>query len=603
MRLKRTVIAASAIAALTLTAACGGGGGGGEDPAGEFKAGGGAGAGKDATAEGPLEVPSDAKMGGTITVLSNNAPHTLDPTRTYYTDSGAIMSGLVTRSLTQYVYDEKSGDSVLVPDLATDLGQASEDGLTWTFTLKDGIKYEDGTDVTAEDVVYGIKRSFAIDTLTDGPTYQTTFFKDGQKYKGPFADTDAELKKLPDYDASAGWYGGEDYDGVEADGNKVIIHLAQPFPELDYYASFPVFSPIPKAKDKDPLAYESHPMATGPYKFESYKPGTSLTLVKNDQWDADSDPGRIQAADAFDFKFAQDTAKLENQILGDKGAAQAMMTYDDVTPPTYKSIKESAPDNLIEGTSPCTYMYRPDQTKITDKKVREAISWAYPYQAAWKASGEIVGVTIQPGTSLLPPGTAGRVEYQYPKGQDGQTTDPEKAKALLKEAGAEGFELKWHYQRDDENSVAKKDQMVKGFEAAGFKATPVASTDETYRDDESNLDAPINLRYGGWCSDWPSGGSWFPAQWIGSNANKPGMPNPTNFKEADADAKQAEILKMDADKVPAAWGEFDKWMQETYMVEINAGYDANAFIKGSQVGGVVNDPVKGMPSFSIMYLK
>ncbi len=83
MRLKRTVIAASAIAALTLTAACGGGGGGGEDPAGEFKAGGGAGAGKDATAEGPLEIPSDAKMGGTITVLSNNAPHTLDPTRTY----------------------------------------------------------------------------------------------------------------------------------------------------------------------------------------------------------------------------------------------------------------------------------------------------------------------------------------------------------------------------------------------------------------------------------------------------------------------------------------------------------------------------------------
>ncbi|MFI5625124.1 ABC transporter substrate-binding protein [Nocardioides sp. NPDC051685] len=585
MRLKRTVIAASAIAALTLTAACGGGGGGGTDKTGEFKEGGAAGSGKDATAEGPLPIPDDAKKGGTITVLSNAAPSTLDPTRTYYTDSGAIMSGLVTRSLTQYKYDEKTQDEVLVPDLATDLGQVSEDRLTWTFTLKDGIKYEDGTDVTAADVEYGIERAFAQDVLTDGPTYHLDFFKGGRDYKGPFAK------------------GAKPYDGVESDGNKIVIHLEKPFPELDYYASFPVFSPIPKAKDKDPLAYESHPMATGPYKFESYKPGSSLKLVKNDQWDPDTDPGRFQAADAFDFSFGQDTAKLENQIAGDKGAAQSMMTYDDVTPPTYKSIKENAPENLIEGTSPCTFMYRPDQTKIKDKKIREAISWAFPYQAAWKAAGEIVGVTIQPGTSLLPPGTAGRVEYQYPKGQDGQTTDPEKAKALLKEAGAEGFELKWYYERDDELSVAKKDQMVKGFEAAGFKATPVASTDETYRDDQSNLKAPINLRYGGWCSDWPSGGSWFPAQWYGPNANQEGMPNPTNFNEAAADAKQAEILKMEPDKVPAGWGEFDKWMQETYMVEINAGYDGNAFIKGSKVGGVVNDPVKGMPAFSIMYLK
>ena len=44
----------------------------------------------------------------------------------------------------------------LVPDMATDLGRPNEDNTEWTFTLKDGIKYEDGTDVKAEDVAYAI---------------------------------------------------------------------------------------------------------------------------------------------------------------------------------------------------------------------------------------------------------------------------------------------------------------------------------------------------------------------------------------------------------------------------------------------------------------
>ena len=77
---------------------------------------------------------------------------------------------------------------VLAPDMATDLGTPNEDNTEWTFTLRDGLKYEDGTDVKAEDVAYAISRSFAIEELPDGPTYQLTFFQDGDTYKGPYKD-------------------------------------------------------------------------------------------------------------------------------------------------------------------------------------------------------------------------------------------------------------------------------------------------------------------------------------------------------------------------------------------------------------------------------
>ncbi|MDI4659356.1 ABC transporter substrate-binding protein, partial [Xanthobacter autotrophicus] len=120
-------------------------------------------------------------------MLTAVVPATLDPTRAYYTDSTAIMN-LVTRALTQYVYDPESNDMVLAPDMATDLGQPNEDNTEWTFTLRDGLKYEDGTDVKAEDIAYAISRSFAIEALPDGPTYPLQFFKDGDTYKGPYTD-------------------------------------------------------------------------------------------------------------------------------------------------------------------------------------------------------------------------------------------------------------------------------------------------------------------------------------------------------------------------------------------------------------------------------
>ena len=323
VRLKRSAVAIVATASLLALAACGGSGGDDpETPAPSLGEGGNAGAGKNPDAAGPLAIPEDAAQGGTATVLTIQVPATLDPTRAYFTDSTEIMN-LVTRALTQYAYNPENGEMELVPDMATNLGVPNEDNTEWTFTLKDGLKYEDGTDVKAEDVAYAISRSFAIEELPDGPTYQLQFFLDGDTYKGPYKD------KAP-------------YKGVEVNGNDITIKMSRPFPEMDYYASFPVFTGIPEAKDTG-SEYGNHPLATGPYMFSDYKPGTSLTLVKNPNWDPATDPGRIQSVDTWEFKFGEDTAKMENTILSDQGEGQTTVTYDNVTPPTYKRITRGGP--------------------------------------------------------------------------------------------------------------------------------------------------------------------------------------------------------------------------------------------------------------------
>jgi len=584
MRMKKPAVALATAALMTL-AACGGGSGNStsESSSNTLAAGGGAGSFKNANAKAPLAVPSDASKSGTLTVLTNQVPATLDPTRAYFTDSTAIMSDLVTRSLTQYAYNEKTNDMQLIPDMATDLGRPSSDNKSWTFTLRKGLKYEDGTPVKPADIAYAVKRSFAIDELPDGPTYNTTFFLDGDKYKGPFKDKGA-------------------YPGVVVKGNDITIKMRRPFTDMDYYASFPQFTAIPQAKD-NPQDYESHPLATGPYMFKDYKPGSSLTLVKNPNWDPSTDPGRMQAVDGWNFKFGQDTAKLENVIINDNGSAQTTLTYDDVSASSYRQIAQDK-SRLVTGTSPCTFMWFLDMTKIKDINVRRAIGWAYPYKAAWKAGGEIIGVTRVPGTAILPPGTAGRKEYDA-LGNKGSVTDAAKSRSLLKKAGYSPgeFEIKFLFASDDALSVAAKNEIVKGLEAGGFKATPIASTSETIRTDRTDPKSPINVRSSGWCSDWPTGGSWFPAQWAGDLVGVEGMPNPSNFKEADMDAMQDKILDtMSPAEAAPAWGTFDKTMELRYYPAVNTGYDGVAMIHGSKVGGFANDNVRGMPTFARMYI-
>jgi peptide/nickel transport system substrate-binding protein len=82
-----------------------------------------------------------AAPGGTVTVLTKALPESLDPTGSYDPVTDAILSSLLTRSLTQYVYEPQRRAMVLVPDLATDTGRPNADFTSWTFTIRSGRRF------------------------------------------------------------------------------------------------------------------------------------------------------------------------------------------------------------------------------------------------------------------------------------------------------------------------------------------------------------------------------------------------------------------------------------------------------------------------------
>jgi peptide/nickel transport system substrate-binding protein len=109
--------------------------------------------------------------GGTLTVLNTEPQENFDPAR-LYTSGGGNVPSLVFRTLTTRNRADGAAGTKAVPDLATDLGRASENATVWTYTLKNGLKYEDGSPITSAGIKYGVERSFAAELMgAPGPSY------------------------------------------------------------------------------------------------------------------------------------------------------------------------------------------------------------------------------------------------------------------------------------------------------------------------------------------------------------------------------------------------------------------------------------------------
>jgi len=531
----------------------------------------------DANAKGPAKDVPGAKKGGTITVTAQTTPNTFDPTDVYYVDSNEI-GKLLFRTPTQF--DIREGHPTLVPDL-TDVGTPSADKLTWTFKMQQGIKYEDGSPVKVEDLAYAIKRSFAHDVFVNGPTYQQQFFKDGDTYKGPYK-------------------GGLNYSGVETQGpDTLIVHLARPFNDLPFYMTFPMFTPIPQAKDTK-LDYKNHPLATGPYMFQAYQPGTSLNLVKNPNWDPNTDPARHQYADAFHFKWGGDAVKLQQAALNSAGPDATTINYDELDASLIPQITGDKKNQLVTGQSSCTIVVQLDSRKIP-LEVRKAIATAWPYDSDFKTAGKNDYVAERAST-ILPPSVPGYQKYPPLPGLSGTGNgDPAKAKQMLQAAGKLGYKLSWFFDNTTPLTQQIAQGRVQALKAAGFDPKPIGVSTAELRTKTSDYKAPVNMGQSpaGWCSDWPSGGSWFPVLFQTHSIEDGQSWGQLSDKALDQEINN--INNLPTEQSQPKWAALDQKLMGMYIV-IPRYYDKLAVIQGTGLGATTGDPTMGMPNFLNMYV-
>ena len=541
---------------------------------------------KDPNAKGPAPEVSGAKTGGTITVFlpGDPGPDTLDPTGGWSVTGNSIQQALTSRSLTQYMRDDK-GNMVLVPDLATDLGSHNSDFTEWTFTIRDDVKWENGDPITPDEVAFGICRSMDSNAFPAGPgtEYSQTYFFGAGKYKGPYTGKDPDCTK---------------WGGVSVSGQDITIKMAKPFPDMDYWGAFMAMGPSPLGKASTPPDYGNNILSNGPYKVENFRQGEELTLVKNDQWDPNTDPARHQYADKFVFKFNQDQSKVDQIMLSDNTESQTALSTG-LGSTNYEKANAQLGSRLVQQSSQCTSFLAPDYTK-TDINVRKALAYAYPYNDVWLASGEVPGVTRVPANSIMPPGMAGKHDYFV----DGEqfTYNPDKAKELLAKAGYgnKPYPITMVYYEVDPLAVAAQKQLAKGMDEAGFKVKGIpvqVSPYDIWLDPSNKINKTLNLRGVNWCSDWPSGLTMIPPLTRTGAAY-----NTAQFSEPSMDQRMNDIPTMPLADQPDAWGQLDEDMETQYFPIIPTAFRNDLYVFGSKIGNGVGDGAIGAPYYKGLFV-
>jgi len=272
--------------------------------------------------------------GGTVTYLTHAEQilH-LDPQRNYTGQDLAFSVTYLTRSLVSYAPGAGAAGTELVADLATDIGTPSEDLKTWTFTLRDGITFEDGSPITCAEVAYGVSRSYSAD-ITDGPAFAEAFLDiEGgyAAYPGPYEAT-AEQQAL--FDAAV---------ECSEDGKTITFHLNTPMADFNYTTALLTFSPVPLDEGGNVgEAYDKNIVSSGPYKIDSYTTGKSLILVRNENWNADSDDFRKALPDKVVVKFAQDEKGIDEYIINGTGPGKTALSLDGIYPDNLEAVFSSA---------------------------------------------------------------------------------------------------------------------------------------------------------------------------------------------------------------------------------------------------------------------
>lgn len=284
-----TAGAALVVAALVTTTACGGGDGDGEGK--------GKGAGYNA-ALNKVANPSK-KAGGTLRMVGKQDLDSADPQRAYYGMSWDFMR-FYTRQLVSYDTKPGKAGTKLVPDLAEANGKISDGGKTYTYKLRDGVTWEDGSPLTSKDVKYGIERIWATDTITGGPQYLMKALDPKGEYKGPYKDSSKDKLGLK---------------AIETPNDKTIVFkLPKPNGDFEQFLAMPSGSPVKAAKDTK-AKYTQRPFSSGPYKFSQYKPGKKIILVRNDKWKKDSDPIRAALPDKVDVTISANLEENDKRLM------------------------------------------------------------------------------------------------------------------------------------------------------------------------------------------------------------------------------------------------------------------------------------------------
>lgn len=522
-------------------------------------------------AVGKIWNPSD-KKGGTLKMANTADWDSLDPGNTYYGYALNFVR-LYGRALLMFKSAPGAEGNTLVPDLAESLGKSSDDAKTWTYTLRKGVKFEDGTPVTSKDVAYAVARSYDKEVFPNGPTYLNALLDWPKGYKGAMKDKDADISSA-----------------IETpDDQTIIFHLNQPFGLFDYIVQMPMTMPVPKDKDTG-TKYQEHVISTGPYKFETNEIGKGFTLVRNDQWDPAADPNRPALPDRIEVQTKVNADDLDNRLIsGDVHVAVDGLGISAAALPKVLGdpALQARTDNPLQQRTWYTSII-PDVPPLDNIDCRKAVQFAADRTSLLRAWGGETGGII--ATGMIPPSMAGHKDITLYKTPDDKG-DVAKAKEHLAKCGQpNGFETNISYRSERPKEKAAAESLQQSLARVGIKLTLKPYPQDDYFALYAGKPAyvkenKLGLAVNGWGADYPDTYGFLQAIVDSRDIRAAGNYN-LSVKIPEVDKMIDQIkAEPDADKRAEMWAQVDQRVMEEAVVMPNV-YGKALYLRGKGLTNV-----------------
>ncbi|WP_209446610.1 ABC transporter substrate-binding protein, partial [Streptomyces palmae] len=435
-------------------------------------------------------VNPSSRKGGTLRLATTADADSWDPGRSYF---GWVWNIQRLYSRTLLTYDAKPGAKglELVPDLAEALPEVSSDGKTYTVRIKSGLTFEDGTPITSRDIKYAIARTFAVDVVSGGPPYFTEVLRKGQEYQGPYKDS-----------------GGSGLSSVETpDDRTLVFHLEAPDSRFPHLLAMGATAPVPESQDTR-ARYGLKPVASGPYRFDSYSPGKSLVLVRNPHWDPATDPVRKALPDRIELTVSAAPEVGARLLAGtaDLDASQAGLSQADSAKVMADSKLKANSDVPFSGTMRTIAMV--SQTAPFDNEhCRKAVLYAADTAALQTAQGGPAAGSRY--GNMLPPTLPGSDAYDPFDLTTGKPRIAQAKEELARCGRPNGFDTKLVVRHNSPKDVASAEVLQQSLKAAGIQVEVVRLDYSTYFETRGNPSEIKDKGYGlimaNWSSDFPQG--------------------------------------------------------------------------------------------------
>lgn len=395
--IKKTLVAGALILLVTGLTACSGG-----DSAGKQSA---------------TEAEGEPRRGGTLTAAFSADPAGFDPVRGPSGMSHVVMEQVYSTLMSL------TPDNEVEPDLAESY-EVSDDGLTYTFKLREGVKFHNGDPLTSEDVKFTFDRLRAPDS--------------GYSYGSQIAT----IKRV---DAP--------------DPETVVFRLSEQTAPFLVYMAFPGSSIVPKKLVESGYNLNSRPIGSGPFKFVKYQPKNVISFVRNPDY---YEPGKPYL-DGMEWRIISDTAALTTALVS--GGAD----FTNVVPPQdWNRMKETSGlvTESVVGSSYNWLLPNNSRKPFDDPRVRQAISYALNRENL--VNGGFFGLATPILGGVVPEWSwayAPDLQFTGPKG------DPAKAKELLAQAGyPNGFSTSTTIASSFPNLMAMAPIIQQDLQKVGIKA-------------------------------------------------------------------------------------------------------------------------------------